>query len=71
MHTLDVGVCKDIEHVKLQVCVSQGHDCDGCYFLHPDVFCRIGRYRDILGACSEWSRTDQNSVIFRQIQQIG
>ena len=71
MHTLDVGVCKDIERVKLQVCVNRERDCTGCYFMHPDGCCHIGRYRDLLGACSEYYRTDQNSVIFKEIQQIG
>lgn len=69
MHSIDVGVCKYIEHVKLQVCVSLGHDCDNCYFMRPDGCCHIGRYRDLLGACSEYYRTDQKSVIFKAVKE--
>lgn len=71
MHTLDVGVIKDIEHKRIQVCISKSGDCEGCEYLRPDNCCHIGQHRYLLGACSEWGRSDHNSVVFKVVQQYG
>lgn len=67
MHTLDVGTKKQIEHTVLQVKLQSEGSCHGCEFYGVDRLCRIGYKREILGACSEFGRSDHCSVIFVKV----
>lgn len=57
------------KEIVLQVAQVKKETCDGCYFRNGKTCTLTDTTEDIVGMCSSEVRTDNTSVIFKQVQQ--
>lgn len=61
-----VGEIFEFEGTKLQVVKSKTYTCLGCFFNGDNVPC-VHQNISILGACDKKDRSDNNYVIFKEV----
>lgn len=62
-----IGEQFDYKGVKLKVVRASDDYCTGCYFYKNESSCSYS-VRDAIGPCGSFTRSDLQSVIFKQVK---
>lgn len=57
----------DYDGITLKVVKDKGSGCEGCYFRVNESSCSYS-VRDAIGPCGSFTRSDLQSVIFKQVK---